>query len=114
MGLSNSHKKARKRKDEGGMLSGNKEGINGTRYGHRGPREGNSDEICVPCRKKWRSVVYMSGDIERKLRDVEHWIENKRKGVKTILRRDFNARTGEDGEGVVEGEEMEKEGRERR
>lgn len=38
-------------------------------------------------RETWRLVgVYMSGDIERKLWEVEHWMEDKREGVKTILR----------------------------
>lgn len=47
-------------------------------------------------REKWRIVgVYVSGDIEKKLREVEQWLEDKEKGVKIILGGDFNARTGE-------------------
>lgn len=46
------------------------------------------------CREKWRIVgVYVNGDIEQKLRKVEHWMEDKENGVKTIIGRNFNART---------------------
>lgn len=58
------------------------------------------------CRKKWRLVgVYVNGDIEQKLRKVEHWIEDKEDGVKTIIGRDFNAKTGKKGGRIVEGKE---------
>lgn len=66
-------------------------------------------------REKWRIVgVDVSGDIERKLREVKRRMEDKGEGVKTILGNDFNARTGEEGGGAVEGEEMVEEGRGRR
>lgn len=46
-GLSNGHKKARKGKRRGGgYVNGNKEGVDGTKYGDGGLREGNGDEIC--------------------------------------------------------------------
>lgn len=58
------------------------------------------------CKEKWKIVgVYVNGDIEQKLRKVEHWTEDKENGVKTIIRRDFNARTGKKGERIVEGKE---------
>lgn len=44
----------------------------------------------------------MNGDIEQKLQKMGHWIEDKDQGVKTIIREDFNAKTREEGKGVVE------------
>lgn len=55
----------------------------------------------------------MSGNIEQKLRKVERWMEDKAEEIKTIKRRNFNARTGEKGEGVVEGGGIEKNERRR-
>lgn len=58
-------------------------------------------------RKKWRIVrVYVNGDIEQKLQKVEHWMEDKEQKVKTIIERDFNARTEDEDEGMVEEDEM--------
>lgn len=42
--------------------------------------------------------MYVNRHIEQKLRKVEHWMEDK-EGLRTIIGGDFNARTGEEGEG---------------
>lgn len=34
----------------------------------------------------------MNGDIEQKLQKVEYWMQDRMKGVKTIMGGDFNAR----------------------
>jgi len=50
--------------------------------------------------------VYVNRDLERKLEELKEWMDEREKGVKTIIGGDFNARTGEEG-GKVEGEEWE-------
>lgn len=66
-------------------------------------------------RERWRIVgVYANGNIEQKLWKVEHWMEDKEEGIKTIIRGDFNARTGKEDGGAVKDDEMENEGQGRR
>lgn len=46
-------------------------------------------------KERWRIVgVYVNGNVEQKLRKVEHWMKNKVEGVKIIIGGDFNARKG--------------------
>lgn len=44
--------------------------------------------------------VYINGDMESKLEEMGEWIEGKGSGVKTIIGRDFNARTGREGKRI--------------
>lgn len=48
--------------------------------------------------------VYVSGDIEQKLRKMKCWMKDKAEEAKIITGRDFNARTGEEGGEIVEGD----------
>jgi len=50
--------------------------------------------------------VYVNRDLERKLEELKEWMDEREKGVKTIIGGDFNARTGVEG-GKVEGEDWE-------
>ncbi|KAL6268205.1 hypothetical protein P5V15_001315 [Pogonomyrmex californicus] len=62
-------------------------------------------------KNSWRVVeVYIKGDMERKLEELADWVEGRRDGMRTIIRGDFNARTGEEG-GRRGSEEEEEEGR---
>jgi len=56
-------------------------------------------------KQKWRIIgVYVNGNMEEMLREIEEWIEEKEEGVYTI-EGDFKARTGgEGGEIETEGE----------
>lgn len=56
--------------------------------------------------------MYINERVEKKLEEIKEWMEGDGKEVITIVRGDFNARTGEKGE-EVRGEKMDKE-RERR
>lgn len=51
--------------------------------------------------------VYINNDLEEKLEIIREWMESREVGGKGYNRGDFNARTGEEGEGVgnKEGEE---------
>lgn len=59
----------------------------------------------------WRVIgVYINGDMERKIEEMKKWMEErmeeKEENKWTIIRGDFNARTGRLG-GVIRGEEEE-------
>lgn len=41
--------------------------------------------------------MYVNGDMERKLEELREWMEEKDKGMKTIIGGDFNAWTGSRG-----------------
>lgn len=41
--------------------------------------------------------MYVNGDMEKKLQSLRVWMEEKEKGILTIIGGDFNARTGEKG-----------------
>jgi len=48
--------------------------------------------------EKWRVVgMYVNGEIERRLEGIKDWMEKKDNEVKTIIGKDFNARTGKEG-----------------
>jgi len=38
--------------------------------------------------------ISVNGDMEKKLEELKEWMEEWEEGVKTIIVRDFNARTG--------------------
>lgn len=52
--------------------------------------------------------VFVNGDMERKLEELREWMEEKKDGMRTLFRGDFNARTGKEGGGEI-GEEGEAE-----
>lgn len=57
-------------------------------------------------RGKWKIIrMYVKGSIDRYLRRMEKWVEEKRKGEYVLIRDDFNARMGKE---VVAGEKREK------
>lgn len=53
--------------------------------------------------ERWRIVgVYVKKeDMGDRLKDLEHWMEEKEEAIRTIIGRDFNARIGERGRGVL-------------
>jgi len=50
--------------------------------------------------------VYVNKDMERKLEELKEWMEEKEKGVRTLIGEDFNARAGDE-RGRIEGEDWE-------
>lgn len=56
-------------------------------------------------RGKWKIIrMYVKGSIDRYLRRMEKWVEEKRKGEYVLIGNDFNARMGKE---VVAGEKRE-------
>lgn len=55
-------------------------------------------------KKKWRimRVFARKDDLEKILREMENWTDERKEGVRTIVERNFNARTGREGGGVEE------------
>jgi len=52
--------------------------------------------------QRWRIVgVYVKENIRETLRKLERWMEEKEKGVLSLIGGDFNAITGEKGGGIV-------------
>jgi len=48
--------------------------------------------------ERWRIVgVYAGEGMEKALRGLERWVEDREAGVRTLIGGDFNARTGEEG-----------------
>jgi len=41
--------------------------------------------------------IYVNGDMEKKLEELKEWMKKREEGVKTIIGRDFKARTGREG-----------------
>lgn len=116
MEVETGHKKTYKKKGEGGMVMGIRKELleKGTEMAVE--QEGIMMGYVKQGREGWRIVgVYVSGDIEQKLKKMERWIKDKAEGVKTIMgRENFNARIGEEGGEVVEGNGMEKDERRRK
>jgi len=52
--------------------------------------------------------VYVNKDMESKLEELREWMEEKERGIRNIIRGDFNARSGEEWE-MVEGEDWKEE-----
>lgn len=61
---------------------------------------------------EWRMIgVYVSKGIETMKRNVEKWMEEKKKDERILVGGNFNARVGEEGEGVEKEEGMSRERR---
>ncbi|EZA49489.1 hypothetical protein X777_12283 [Ooceraea biroi] len=102
-------RKSKKGRAMGGMVMGIRKGMLNKRKKVEVGKEGLMVGKIRCGRERWRVVgVYVNGDIEEKLERLEEWVEGKEEGVKTIIGRDFNARTG--GEGRIMMGEEEKEG----
>jgi len=46
--------------------------------------------------------VYVNKDMERKLEGLKEWMEEKERGVRTLIGGDFNARSGDEGGKIEE------------
>ncbi|KAL6260864.1 hypothetical protein P5V15_008394 [Pogonomyrmex californicus] len=55
--------------------------------------------------------IYVNGDMERKLVELGEWVEGKEEGMRTIIGRDFNARTEEETKRKSKDKKLNKEGR---
>lgn len=74
----------------------------------RSGREGIMDCRVKVGRKRWRIIgVYVHGNMEGVLKDMEEWLEEKKVGNRILISGDFNARTGREREAVKEEEEGE-------
>lgn len=111
-------KKNKKGKASGGMITGVRKGIEVVTEGEGEEEQEEEDgkikwDIRVG-EERWRVVgVYINADMERKLEGLKGWMEEREKGVKTIIGGDFKARTGEEG-GWGEEEEQGEDGRSRK
>lgn len=66
-------------------------------------------------REKWRIIgIYVKGSIDRYLRSMEKWMEEKREGEYVLAGGDFNARTGREGGAEKRREELTIKSREKR
>lgn len=77
----------------------------------RSGREGIMDCRVKVRRKRWRIIgVYVHGNMEGVLKDMEEWLEEKKVKNRILISGDFNARTGREKEAVKEEEEGESRG----
>lgn len=57
-------------------------------------------------RERWRIIgVYVQGNMEEILKDMEEWMEEKEVGCRIMIGGDFNAKTRREGGAVREEEE---------
>lgn len=83
--MASGYKRTRKRKGEGGMEIRKKLKKKETEMAV--DEEGIMVGYVRQDRERWRIVgVYVNRDIEQKLRKVEHWMEDKEKGLRTIIK----------------------------
>ena len=96
-------RKNKKGRARGGMMLGIRNNIEIGKVMVEGRGEGViAAEINVEG-ERWRIVgVYVNGDMESKIESIREWMEKKKTGMKTLIGRDFNARTGERGGGAEE------------
>lgn len=115
MGVTIGYEKTYKRKDKGGMVIGIRKDLIEIGTEMVVEEKGLMIGYVRQGRERWRIIgVYVSGDIEQKLKKMERWMEDKTERVKTIIGKKFNAKTGEEGGEVVEGDGMEKNDRRRK
>lgn len=79
-------------------------------------KEGIMGKVMKLGEEKWRLIgVYVREDIEGRMEFLRRWMEEQDGEMKTIIGRDFNARTGEKGGGVRgDGEEEERKSKDKR
>lgn len=79
-------------------------------------KEGIMGKVMKLGEEKWRLIgVYVREDIEGRMEFLRRWMEEQDGGMKTIIGRDFNARTGEKGGGIRgDGEEEERKSKDKR
>lgn len=82
-------------------------------------RRSEEEERKIKCKirvgaESWRIIgIYVNNDTDRKLEGLKDWTEEGEKGIRTVIGKDFNARTSEEG-GWEEEEEGRKAGGKRR
>ncbi|XP_071648500.1 uncharacterized protein [Temnothorax longispinosus] len=95
----------------GGMLVGIRKGIEEIKEGRGREEEENRVEVKLRIGEEiWKIIgIYVNKDIDKKLEGLNDCIEEEKIGVRTIIRGDFNARTGDEGGREEEDEESGKE-----
>ncbi|XP_029176468.1 cilia- and flagella-associated protein 251-like [Nylanderia fulva] len=107
-------RKSRKGRAMGGIITGVRKGIRIEGKG-RTDKGGMLEVMIEREGERWRLVgVYINGDLEEKLEEMNEWMEEEGDRVRTIIGGDFNARTGNLGGGIVMGEDEGEEGKGRK
>lgn len=91
-------RKNRKRRAMGGMSMGVRKGIEVIEGVEGRETEGMIMRMVRIGEEKWRIIgVYANGNVKGIWERIRGWEDDRRKGIRTIVGGDFNARTGEDG-----------------
>jgi len=100
-GVQFAKRRSKKGRAIGGMLMGIRKVILEKGKGIGIEREGMMVGRIRQKKESWRVVgVYVGEGLEKTLKGLEKWMEEKEEGVLTIVGGDFNARTGNEGGGV--------------